>query len=189
MTELDAGSERPPGGTHRAHPFVVLIGPPASGKSRIGKRIARTLDVPFVDTDREIVAAHGPIPQIFAEHGEAVFRQWEREAVIAALRQPAVVALGGGAVMTPATADDLVDQPVALLTITADAAARRLDATSRPLVAGGVDQWVELVARRLATYQALARATWDTSRRPADSIAAEIAEWIRDGAPDRKDTQ
>lgn len=187
-TEPLAGNEATSGLTHRVHPLVVLIGPPAAGKSRIGKRIARSLDVPFFDTDREIVAVHGPIPQIFAEHGEAVFRQWEREAVVAALQLPAVVALGGGAVMTPATAADLADQPVVLLTITAEAAARRLDSTSRPLVAGGVQQWTDLVARRMPTYQRLARASWDSSRRPADTIAAEIADWIRAGAPDRKDT-
>ena len=69
VTEIGVESE--PGGESAApaHPLVVLIGPPAAGKSRIGKRIARTLDAPFIDTDREIVAAHGPIPQIFAEHG------------------------------------------------------------------------------------------------------------------------
>lgn len=188
MTEQAAGTDATSGFTHRVHPLVVLIGPPAAGKSRIGKRIARTLDAPFLDTDREIVAAHGSIPQIFAEHGEAVFRQWEREAVVTALQQPAVVALGGGAVMTPETAEDLAVQPVVLLTITAAAAARRLDSTSRPLVAGGIQQWTDLVERRMSTYQRLARASWDTSRRPADTIAAEIADWIRAGAPDRKDT-
>ena len=104
-----------------------------------------------------------------------------------ALRKPAVIALGGGAVMTAATADDLASAPVVLLTITAEAAERRLDSTSRPLVAGGVGQWTELVARRMPTYQALARASWDTSRRPADTLAAEIVEWGRSGAPHRKD--
>ena len=59
--------------------------------------------------------------------------------------------------------------------------------SSRPLVAGGVAQWAALVERRMPTYRMLARATWDTSRRPADTIAIEIADWVRLGAPERKD--
>ena len=46
----------------------------------------------------------------------------------------------------------------------------------------GIDAWVDLVAGRMPTYVALAAATWDTSSRPIDHIAAEIAEWVRDRA-------
>lgn len=170
---------RPSGGDR---PLVVLIGPPAAGKTRIGKRVARALAVPFIDTDRVIAAEHGPIPEIFAQHGETAFRLLEAEAVEAALRQHAVVALGGGAVMTPSVAAALSGHPVVLLTVSAEAAADRLDPETRPLVRDGIGAWVALVEGRMPTYTALASATWDTSSLPLDRIAAEIAEWARDRA-------
>lgn len=169
-------------------PAVVLIGPPAAGKSRLGRRLARLLQLPLIDTDRVVVEAHGPIPAIFAEHGEPVFRAWEREAVEAALRERAIVSLGGGAVLDPATQRQLHGMPVVLLTITPEAAAARLDGSSRPL-AGGIEAWTTLVAARTPLYESLAAATWDTSRRPIDRIAQEIADWVlaretaRDSAP------
>lgn len=78
---------------------VALIGFMAAGKSTIGKRLARELGLPFVDTDAEVVALHGPIAAIFAREGEAAFREYERMALEAALGGEAkVVSLGGGAV-------------------------------------------------------------------------------------------
>lgn len=160
-------------------PLAVLIGPPAAGKTRLGKRVARILSVPFLDTDALIEAEHGPIPEIFAEHGEAAFRRWEAEAVASALCRPAVVALGGGAVMTPATAEALQSLPVVLLTISPEAVASRLDNGKRPLLTGGIDRWTELVATRTPVYESLATVRWDTSRRPLSQIAEEIATWVR----------
>lgn len=160
----------------------MLIGPPAAGKTRVGKRVARILDVPFIDTDRVIAAEHGPIADIFATRGEIEFRAREAEAVAHALGQVAVVSLGGGAVMTRSVAEALAGQPVVLLTISAEAAELRLDPETRPLVREGIGAWVDLVAARMPTYRALAVATWDTSSRPIDHIAAEIAEWSRQPA-------
>ena len=165
-----------------AGPLVVLIGPPAAGKTRVGKRVARILKVPFIDTDRAIVAEFGSIPEIFATRGESAFRALETAAVGTALGQRAVVSLGGGAVMTPSVAAELAGHPVVLLTITAESAAERLDPDSRPLVRDGIGAWVELVERRMPTYITLAVATWDTSSRPIDHIAAEIAEWAHERA-------
>lgn len=166
-----------------AGPLVVLIGPPAAGKSRVGKRLGRILEAPFIDTDTQIVAEHGPIPEIFATRGEAAFRAIEADAVADALRQSgAVVSLGGGAVMTPRVAEAVHGLPVVLLTITPEAAAERLDPETRPLVRDGIGAWIDLVAGRMPTYTALAAATWDTSSRPIDHIAEEIAEWARDRA-------
>lgn len=158
---------------------VVLIGPPAAGKTRVGKRVARHLDLPFIDTDRVIAAEHGPIPAIFEMRGEAVFRELEASAVVDALAQRAVVSVGGGAVMTPSVAAAVSEHPVVLLTITAEAAAERLDPETRPLVRDGIDAWVRLVENRMPTYTALAQATWDTSSRPIDHIAVEVADWVR----------
>jgi shikimate kinase len=128
-------------------PPVVLIGPMAAGKNRVGKRVARILGTGFQDTDRMIVADHGAIPAIFDEHGEAHFRALERDAVARALASDDVVALGGGAVLAPET--------------------QALLASHR----------VVLVTERLPIYEKLALLTVDTSHRPIDAVAREVAEW------------
>ena len=155
---------------------LVLIGPPGAGKTRLGKRIARILSTPFIDTDRTVVAAHGAIATIFAEQGEPAFRRYEREAVADALTHDAVVSLGGGAVLDAETQRQLDGLPVVLVTVSPEAVAGRIG-TARPLLTGGIDSWTTLYAARRELYERLATATWDTSSRPIDLIAAEIADW------------
>ena len=161
-----------------AQPLVVLIGAPGSGKTRLGKKLARRLGVPFVDTDARIVAEHGPIAEIFAQHGEPYFRELERDAVAAALGETAVLSVGGGAVMHPATQEDFSQQRVVRLTVSPEAVASRISGGKRPLLGGGVDAWLEIVAKRAPVYEALARNTWDTSARPLSDIAEEVAAWV-----------
>lgn len=128
---------------------VVLVGLSGSGKSVVGRRLAAHHGAAFVDLDEAIEARAGrPIPEIFAEAGEATFRALERE-VIAALGPPGradrlerVVATGGGAVVDPRNRwilyrDRLpiwVDSPVEVL-----AARLRRSRYVRPLVAGSRD--------------------------------------------------
>jgi shikimate kinase len=164
-----------------SRPLLVVIGAPGAGKTRIGKRVARLLKVPFVDTDRRIVTRHGPIAQIFTGRGEEHFRTLERIEVARALTERAVVSLGGGAVLDPDTQSDLAGLPVALMTVSADAVRLRIG-EHRPLLrGGGVEAWERLVAARRETYERLASRTWDTSDRPIETIAQEIADWIRPG--------
>ena len=160
-------------------PLVVLIGAPGAGKTRMGKRLAKLLDAAFIDTDKTIVAEHGVITGIFAEHGEPRFREIEADHVARALEQPAVVALGGGAVLHPSSNAALRDHRVVLLTVTPEAVKSRIANGKRPLLANGVDAWIELVDARRPVYEHLATRTFDTSHRPLDAIALEIAEWIR----------
>ncbi len=167
-------------------PYLVLIGPPAAGKTRLGKRIARILGAPFIDTDRRIVARYGPIAQIFGNHGERHFRAIERAEVTKALGERAVVALGGGAIIDPLTQADLADHRVALITVSPDVVAARIAGKERPLVSG-IDTWSDLVASRLEIYERLATRTWDTSHRPIDQIAAEIAEWVAEESPNTEE--
>jgi shikimate kinase len=84
---------------------IVLVGMMGSGKSSIGRRLAAVLELPFADADIEIEHAAGmPVVDIFAERGEAYFRDGE-ERVIKRLLQsgPQVIATGGGAVLSPKT--------------------------------------------------------------------------------------
>jgi shikimate kinase len=157
---------------------IALIGPPAAGKSRIGKRLAKLLGLPYVDTDAVVVAGHGPIAQIFADHGEPYFRAVEREAVADALRRPGVVSLGGGAVLDRDTQADLAEARVVLLTVRPEAIAKRITNGKRPLVTD-LESWKRLVASRSDLYHSLADYTADTSSRPIDTIVEEIARWAR----------
>ncbi len=83
---------------------VALVGFMASGKSTVGRRLARRLGCAFVDTDALVARDHGPVSAIFAQEGEAAFRRYERAAIEAALEsaEPAVLALGGGALTSGA---------------------------------------------------------------------------------------
>jgi shikimate kinase len=85
---------------------VVLVGMMGSGKSSVGKRLAARLGLAFVDADSEIETAAGmTIPEIFAQRGEAEFRDGERRVIsrILATRRPLVLATGGGAFMNAET--------------------------------------------------------------------------------------
>lgn len=156
---------------------IVLIGPMGAGKSRVGQRLASTLGVPFIDTDARIVERHGPIEHIFEQQGEARFRDLEREVVAEALREPAVVSLGGGAVLHPGTRDDLAGQRVVWLRVSPEAVEPRLSGGGRPLLAdGGLERWKAILEERTPVYRALAELDIDTSRRSVARIVEEITE-------------
>jgi shikimate kinase len=81
--------------------MIILIGLPGSGKSTVGRHLARRLDLPFFDSDHVIEQRIGcPIREYFAREGEQAFRDVEEE-VIRELTQgaPGVLATGGGAVL------------------------------------------------------------------------------------------
>ena len=84
---------------------IVLVGMSGCGKSAIGRRLAPRLDLPFIDADEEIERAAGKsIKDIFAEHGEAYFRDGERRVIARLLASgPQVLATGGGAMMDAET--------------------------------------------------------------------------------------
>jgi shikimate kinase len=163
-------------------PRAVLIGPPAAGKTRLGKRIARRLGVSFVDTDSAIVDDHGPIPAIFKKFGEPQFREWERAAVVDALTTPGIVSLGGGAIIDEATQRDLANLTVILVTASPEKVAPRLILGNRPLLADGIESWKRLVAERQPIYDRLADIVVDTGRATMDSIADDVAQQLESRA-------
>lgn len=84
---------------------IVLVGMMGAGKTSVGKRLAARLGLPFVDADHAIEeAANQTIPEIFATHGEAYFRDGERRVIARLLRErQQVIATGGGAFMSDET--------------------------------------------------------------------------------------
>jgi shikimate kinase len=89
--------------TNQFHPIrtVVLVGMMGAGKTAIGRRLAKRLDLDFIDADDEIeIAAGCSIPDIFKQHGETAFRDGERRVIERLLNEPIhVLATGGGAFM------------------------------------------------------------------------------------------
>lgn len=161
---------------------VVLIGPMGAGKTSVGRRVARVLGVPFVDTDKLVVRDHGPIPDLFAQHGEAHFRALERAAVTEALASGGVVALGGGAVLDPTTRAALTDHRVVLLTVDPRAVAGRIGGGGRPLLAEGEDpvaRWTRIYEERRELYESTADVTIDTSTGPLAGVVDRIVAWVR----------
>ena len=161
-------------------PAIVLIGPMGAGKTSIGKRVAKQLGLRFLDSDAAVVRAHGPIDRIFADHGEAHFRELERTAVSEALREGGVVALGGGAVLHPETQRDLAEHRVVLLTVAPHNVAARIRGGKRPLLADGdaVARWQEIYAARRPIYERLADVVFDTSTGPLQDVADALAAWV-----------
>ena len=161
---------------------VVLIGAPGAGKTTVGRRLAKALGLPFTDTDRAVVDAHGSIADIFRDHGEARFRALERAAVADALAGGGVVSLGGGAVLDAETRADLAPALVVLLTVSEHAVRARIRGDDRPLV-DGLESWRRILADREGLYRSLADLTIDTSDRPLPRIVREIERFARERQP------
>ena len=95
---------------------IVLVGMMGSGKSSVGRRLAARLGLPFSDADLEIEQAAGmTIPEIFAAHGEAFFRDGERRVIARLLGSgPRVLATGGGAFMSEETRQRIAEQGISV---------------------------------------------------------------------------
>jgi len=117
---------------------IVLVGMMGTGKTSIGRRLAAALGLPFVDADVEIETAAGmTIPEIFARHGEAYFRDGERRVIARILADgQRVLATGGGAFINPITRERVAERGVSVwLKADAEVLARRVRKRSnRPLL-------------------------------------------------------
>lgn len=137
---------------------IVLVGLMGAGKTTIGRRLAQRLGVPFTDADAEIELAAGKtIAEIFADHGEAHFRDGERR-VIARLLQsgPQVLATGGGAFMNEETRCNIRSGGVAVwLRADLDLLVKRVKRrNNRPLLHGADPESVmrQLMETRYPVY-------------------------------------
>ena len=169
---------------------LVLIGMMGAGKSSIGRRIAARLNLPFVDADVEIEAAHAglTIPEIFAKYGEPYFRDGEVR-VIARLLEggPSVLATGGGAFMREETRQRIRAKGVSMwLRADPDVILRRVKRRSdRPLLQTDdpAARIQELVDQRYPVY-AEADITVLSRDVPHERIVEEclqmLGAWLRD---------
>ena len=142
-------------------PVLVLVGPPAAGKTTVGRLLAERLGVGFRDTDDDWSwpPAGKPVADIFVDDGEEAFRALEAAAVAAALAgHDGVLALGGGAVLAAETRRLLAGHPVVFLAAGVPAAAARVGLNrDRPLLLGNPRQQLRaLLDARLPLYREVA---------------------------------
>jgi shikimate kinase len=164
-------------------PILVVVGPPGAGKSTVGGVLAGRLGAEFRDTDADVEKAAGmTVADIFVERGEAEFRRLERTAVAAALASHGgVLALGGGAVLDPATRASLREHTVLFLDVGLAEAARRVGlARDRPLLLGNPRaQLLRLLEERRPLYEEVATIKAATDGRTPDDIADEVLARVR----------
>lgn len=160
-------------------PKAVLIGLPGSGKSTIGRRLAKALNLTMLDTDAAIEETTGrTIADIFATDGEAEFRRIEEEVIRSALAShDGVLSLGGGAVTTPGVREALTGHTVVYLEISAAEGVRRTGgSTVRPLLAGPdrAEKYRALMSERVPLYRRVATMRINTNRRNPGAVVRTI---------------
>ncbi|GAA1400261.1 hypothetical protein GCM10009613_56950 [Pseudonocardia kongjuensis] len=188
-----------PGPDRDGRPFLVLVGPPGSGKSTIGSLLAERLGLGFADTDAVIVERIGrPIAEMFVQEGEAAFRKLEHEVVAEQLRAGhGVLALGGGSVLDARTRELLRGHRVVALEVDlADGMRRTGMSTARPLLAGVNPRatFRALLADRAPLYAEVATVQVSTVRRSPNQVVAAVLGGLglpggeaADAAPDAED--
>ena len=159
--------------------MITLTGFMGSGKTTVGKVLADFLGCPFMDLDDLIVKKAGKsIPEIFAQDGEPAFRQLEarllRQTVEKYTENTVVLALGGGAVTSPASASLLHEKTVCIyLRATLETLQARLEGETagRPLADASL---ADRLAAREPLYEETAHVIIDTDGLTPDEVADEI---------------
>jgi shikimate kinase len=152
-----------------------------SGKSTLGRLLARAMRLEFVDLDRAVVKKAGKgIPEIFAEQGEKHFRDLEHKALREALRgrSPTVVACGGGVVVLPENRSLLRDVTTVFLREDTDVLYERTRGTGRPLRATSREEFVRRYAERLPFYREVADVEIEVGGRQPTEVAEEVLGWL-----------
>ena len=165
-----------------SRPRVVLVGAMGAGKTTVGGLLAAQWGTTLRDTDQDVERLQGrAISDIFVDDGEAAFRDLERVAVADALRaHDGVLALGGGAVLDPATREALLGQQVVFLHVGLSDAVNRVGlGSARPLLLGNVRAKIKsLLDERLVLYRDVATLTVDTDGKGTDVVTREVREAV-----------
>jgi len=158
---------------------VILVGFMGAGKSSVGRILARRLGRCFVETDEMITAAEGrPIPEIFAEKGEAHFRALEDEVVrLLALKRGDVIATGGGLPCGGGRLEALraIGTVVWLAGEFATLYERALSGGERPMLRGKTPEQAEALYEWRKPFYFKADLSVDTTGLNPDQVAARVA--------------
>lgn len=164
---------------------LVLIGYRCTGKTTIGKLVAKQLNMAHVDADDALEAACGrKIRDIFAEDGEPFFRNLEVETIQHLVNSDnTIISLGGGAVLRKENRDAIQPHDTVWLKATAASIWERMnsDATTnarRPALTDrdGYEEIVELLAAREPLYRECSDFSVDTDQKKTSAIACEIVD-------------
>jgi shikimate kinase len=158
---------------------IVLIGPMGAGKTTLGKRLAKELQLPFIDTDKKISSKHGSVTRIFETKGEEFFRDLETAELEASLQEPAVVATGGGAVLREQNRELMREHHVVFLDTASEHVIGKINLEKRPLLKSNPEKWDEIYQARVEIYRALADQTVFTGGKGIRGLL----EQIRSGLP------
>jgi len=167
---------------------VFLVGPMGSGKTAVGRALARRLGLPFADSDAEIESRTGvDISYIFEREGEEGFRIRESDVIDALTNNAGIVlATGGGAVLSAVNRERLAARgTVVFLDTTIDQQLQRTRRSKhRPLLAGTDRRSTleQLAATRAPLYRSIAAITIRTDGRAPAAVAGEIARALQDAS-------
>ncbi|MEN9286292.1 MAG: hypothetical protein RIS39_284 [Actinomycetota bacterium] len=159
---------------------IVLVGMMGSGKTTVGKRLAKKLSVEFVDTDDLVVAQAGKsVRDIFGDNGEVEFRRLESLAVREALaRNGAVIAAAGGTVLSAENRTLMSEQARCVVWLDADLSTlvqRTARGAHRPLLdAQPEERLTALDAQRRSLYESVADVRIDTANKQIDVVVDEV---------------
>lgn len=147
------------------------------GKTTIGRKLAKSLKLAFIDTDAVIVREHGSIEDLFQSIGEAGFRSIEGDVLREALAaESCVIATGGGVVTHPANLELLKDARVFYLATDGRHISGRLRHGNRPLIQNGMADWNRIYESRKHLYEGAANFVIDTSGVPLNRTVLDIKE-------------
>jgi len=153
---------------------IVLVGPAGVGKTTVGRKLATSLGLPFVDTDALFVKDHGAIADFFSAHGEQAFRKLEEDYFAHSLSSTAVVSTGGGIVLSPANQEAMKSATVIYLKTDGTHMQKRISQGNRPLIQNGIEDWRRLYDQRKPIYEKVADITIDCSGHPIKQTLTEI---------------
>jgi len=183
VAESEAGERLAP--VPAAERSIVLVGLMGAGKTTVGRRLAKRLDLAFVDADAEIEEAAGEtLPELFERRGEAAFRAGERRVIARLLAgPPQVLATGGGAYMDPVTRANIAARGISIwLKADLDILMKRVGKRGdRPLLQNGDPRVTmqRLMEERYPVY-AEADITIESLEGPHDAVVETIVDRLKE---------
>lgn len=167
-----------------ANPNIYLVGPTGSGKTAVGRQLARDAGLLFMDSDHEIEKRTGvEISYIFEKEGESGFRDREEEMIkeLSSL-EGMVVATGGGAILSADNRKRLANSGVVVYLKTGvnEQLKRTSRSRKRPLLNRGNPREIleEMAQTRNALYEEIADLSLDTSNQRVRSVAKQLKELL-----------
>ena len=158
---------------------VVLVGMMASGKSSIGKVLSKTMNIPFLDVDKEIeLHEKRSVKSIFENSGERYFRKLESKIIIENLREKksTVIALGGGAFLNAAVRKNVNEKSISVwLDVNIESIIKRVKKNqNRPLIEKKSDEEIKKIYEKRLKYYEMAKIHIDCNKKNKTICVEEL---------------